>query len=82
MLAMNINRQQRKLKRELTDEERESLNRKLTILAAALSTIIGLLCLNKLPLPYHPVFNTPNFERASEDGFFLCIEFLLLLPEQ
>ncbi len=37
MLAMNINRQQRKLKRELTDDERESLNRKLTILAAAIS---------------------------------------------
>lgn len=37
MLGMNINRQQRKLNRELTDEERESLNRKLTILAAAIS---------------------------------------------
>ncbi len=37
MLAMNINRQQRKFNRELTEEERESLNRKLTILAAALS---------------------------------------------
>ncbi|MDH3664657.1 MAG: hypothetical protein OEU92_32355 [Alphaproteobacteria bacterium] len=37
MLALNINRQQRKLNRELTDEERESLNRKLTILAAAIS---------------------------------------------
>ena len=37
MLAMNINRQQRKLKRELTDEERESLNRKLTVLAAAIA---------------------------------------------
>jgi hypothetical protein len=37
MLAMNINRQQRKLNRELTEEERESLNRKLTILAAAIA---------------------------------------------
>jgi len=37
MLAMNINRQQRKLNRELTAEEKESLNRKLTVLAAAIS---------------------------------------------
>jgi AmiR/NasT family two-component response regulator len=37
MLAMSINRQQRKLNRELTDEEREILRRKLTILAAALA---------------------------------------------
>jgi hypothetical protein len=37
MLGMNINRQQRKLNRELTEEERDSLNRKLTILAAGIS---------------------------------------------
>ncbi len=37
MLAMNINRQQRKLNRELTDEERERLKRKLTILAAVIA---------------------------------------------
>ena len=37
MLAMNVNRQQRKLNRELTAEERASLNRKLTILAAAIA---------------------------------------------
>ncbi len=27
-----------------------------------------------MPLPHHPIFNTPNFDRATNDGFFLCIE--------
>lgn len=45
-----------------------------TILGAALAGVIGLLLLNKLPMPYHPVFNIDKFARASQDGFFLCIE--------
>lgn len=44
------------------------------ILGAALTTILSLLVLNKLPEPYHSVFNTPDFDRASNDGFFLAIE--------
>ena len=46
----------------------------LTILCAALSAFFGSLVLNRLPEPYHPVFNAAHFERASIDRFFLCIE--------
>jgi hypothetical protein len=46
----------------------------LTILAAAISAIVGMLALNRLPRPHHPVFNVREFERASTDRFFLCIE--------
>ena len=46
----------------------------LTILFAALGTILGLFLLTGLPQPYHPVFNVESFARASQDRFFLCIE--------
>jgi Protein of unknown function (DUF3341) len=46
----------------------------LTILFAGVSTVVGMIWLNRLPTPYHPVFNVPRFELASQDRFFLCIK--------
>jgi hypothetical protein len=45
----------------------------MTILFGGVSAVLGMLALNGLPMPYHPVFNVPRFAMATKDRFFLIV---------
>src|SRR5207245_6307161 len=45
-----------------------------TVLPSAICGLLGMCLLNGLPQPYHPVFDAPDFEKATSSRFFLCIE--------
>jgi hypothetical protein len=44
------------------------------VLVAGFAALLGMLLLNGLPRPHHPVFNVARFTEASQHRFFLCIE--------
>ncbi len=46
----------------------------LTVLFAGLTAVFGTIILSKLPMPYHPLFNSERFGMASVDKFFLAVE--------
>lgn len=46
----------------------------LAVLCASLGTVIGMLALNGLPRPHHPIFNTPHYADRSGSRFYLCVK--------
>lgn len=46
----------------------------LTVLLSAFAATFGMFALNKLPKLHNPLFNVERFKKASDDGFFVCIE--------
>lgn len=46
----------------------------LTVLLSAFGAVFGMFFLNGLPRLNHPLFTSENFKKATDDGFFICIE--------
>ena len=46
----------------------------LMILGGAFAALIGMFHINKMPTFHHPLFNSDNFKKATDDAFFVCIE--------
>ena len=52
------------------------------VLGGAVTSLLGMLHLNKMPAYYHPLFNSELFKKATDDGFFLSIEYQDKLYDQ
>ena len=61
-------------RQELVDVTWIPITFECTILFSALTGFFSMWILNGLPRPHHPIFSAKNFERATIDRFFLCIE--------
>lgn len=46
----------------------------LTVLFAGITTLLGMLALNRLPRLHNPLFDVPRFDRATQDRFFLSLD--------
>lgn len=46
----------------------------ITVLISAYGALAAIMILGKMPKLYNPLFNSENFNKATDDGFFLCIE--------
>ncbi|MEX1122147.1 MAG: DUF3341 domain-containing protein [Balneolales bacterium] len=46
----------------------------ITVLLSAFGAFFGMFYLNNLPKLHKPLFNSDNFAKATDDGFFICIE--------
>jgi hypothetical protein len=46
----------------------------MTVLLAAIGTLLGMLGLNKLPMLHNPLFKSERFRRVTNDRFFVVID--------